>query len=360
MAKEFETLLKRSLKRIQQHATARQALAALCLLGLLGLGGHFLYEVWPRQFTLRMSGSEVVSNRHYLSKALQDACAKRGLNLLIEPKQDASQSMARLNAGDLDLALALDADPERYTNIAHVATLPPEMLHVLVRPGIRQLSELAGKQINLNARGSEWQAYAAQALAFAGLHAGQDYLESNLDEETLMSMHGNGLPDAVVLASFVPSALASFLVDNYQYSLLELPFPVAPPQNLNWAQAGYIPAFAYRADPATPMRNLTTLGANLRLVANRNTDPRAIYILLDALYGPELAARLAMPFDERKLTESAGYPLAEGAQQFLARNHPLVSRENFDKLKSLGGLFASMASALLVALRWFRGEEVLD
>lgn len=38
----------------------------------------------PANSPCAVSG-EVVSNRHYLSKALQDACAKRGLNLLIEP-----------------------------------------------------------------------------------------------------------------------------------------------------------------------------------------------------------------------------------------------------------------------------------
>lgn len=360
MANELEALARRQLVRLQRHTPTRQLLALLCLAGLLILGGYFLYQSLPRQHTLRIAGSEVVSNRHYLMHILQEEVLPAGVRLHIASASDANDTMARLSRGELDLALMQDADAERYPNIRHIATLPTEVLHVLARPPIKQLSELRNRQINLEPRGSEWREHAVQALEFAGLHSGRDYLEANLDEEALMVLPGNVLPDAVVIASFIPSALVEFLIREHGYTLLELPFPASAPHHLDWGQASQIPAFAYGAEPAMPPRNLLTVGSSLHLVGHDHIDARATRILLHTLYGPALAARLHLPFEEKHLTDSAGYPLAAGVEDFIKRNHPLISKENYDKFKSLGGMLFSLASALLVALKWFRGEPVIE
>lgn len=71
--------------------------------------------------------------------------------------------------------------------------------------------------------------------------------------------------------------------------------------------------------------------------------------------GKPVRARIAGLY---RVCSSAGYPLAEGSRLFLARNTPLISKENFEKLKAMLGLCASIASAILVTLRWFRGEPL--
>lgn len=360
MANELETLVRRLLVRLQRHTPTRQLLAMLSLAGLIGLGGYFLYQSLPRQYTLRIAGSEVVSNRHYLMHVLQEEALPDGARLQLMPGGNASDTMARLDRRELDLALMQDSDAERYPNIRHIATLPAEVLHVLVRPQIRQLSDLRNRQVNLDRQGSEWREHAAQVLEFAGLRAGRDYLEANLDEEALMALPANSLPDAVVSASFVPSALAEFLINERGYTLLELPFPASAPHHLDWGQASQIPAFAYGAEPAMPPRNLLTVGSPLHLIGHDQIDARATRVLLNTLYGPALAARLHMPFEEKSLTDSAGYPLANGVEDFIKRNKPLISKENYDKFKSLGGVFVSLVSALLVALKWLRGDPVIE
>ena len=155
MANELEALARRHLVRLQRHTPTRQLLAMLCLAGLLILCGYFLYQSLPRQYTLRIAGSEVVSNRHYLMHILQEEVLPAGVRLHIASASDANDTMARLSRGELDLALMQDADAERYPNIRHIATLPTEVLHVLARPPIKQLSELRNRQINLEPRGSE-------------------------------------------------------------------------------------------------------------------------------------------------------------------------------------------------------------
>lgn len=358
MSKEFDALLYQLLGKIQRYHRLRHALAILCVCGLIALALNFLYQMLPRQFSLSIAGSDVVSNRYYLTKTLQTESLTQGIHLRIQPTANISQLMAKLDRHELDLALVQEADAERYPNIVQIATLPPEALHVLVRPGIDQLTDLQGRQIDLGLKHEEWRKHAMALLAFAGLRLDRDYLESNLSQEALMSLPAAMLPDAIVTSSFIPSTLAEFLIQERGYRLLAFPFPHIPPTELDWAQASQIPAFIYGAAPAMPAHPLPTAGIQLHLVGHKAVDAKAVYALLGTLYSPAMRARTGLPFDEQQISSAAGYPLAEGSRLFLARNTPLISKENFDKLKAMLGLCASIASALLVTLRWFRGEPL--
>ncbi|AQR64211.1 hypothetical protein BXU06_03425 [Aquaspirillum sp. LM1] len=358
MSKEFNALLYQLLGKLQRYHRLRHALAILCVCGLIGLALNFLYQMLPRQFSLSIAGSDVVSNRYDLTKALQTESLNQGIYLRIQPTADITELMARLDRHELDLALVQEADAERYPNIVQIATLPPEALHVLVRPGIGQLTDLQGRQINLGLKHEEWHQHAMALLAFAGLRLDRDYLEANLSQEALMSLPASMLPDAIVTSSFIPSTLAEFLIQQRGYRLLDFPFPHTPPTQLGWARASQIPAFVYGAAPAMPPHPLPTAGIHLHLVGHKAVDAKAVYALLDTLYSPAMRARTGLPFDEQQISSAAGYPLAEGSRRFLSRNTPLISTENFEKLKSMLGLCASIVSALLVALRWFRGEPL--
>lgn len=358
MSKEFDALLYQVLSNIQRHHRVRHFLAILCVCGLVGLALNFLYQMLPRQFSLSIAGSDMVSNRYYLTKTLQTEGLAQGIHLRIQPGANISQLMARLDRHELDLALVQEADAERYPNIVQIATIPPEALHLLARPGISQLADLPGRQIDLGPKHEEWRKHAIELLAFAGLRLDRDYLESNLSQEALMTLPASMLPDAIVTTSFIPSTLAEFLIQERGYLLLDFPFPHTPPSHLDWARASQIPAFVYGAAPAIPTQPLPTVGIHLHLVGHKAVDAKAVYALLHTLYSPAMRARTGLPFDERQISSSAGYPLAEGSRLFLARNTPLISKENFEKLKAMLGLCASIASAILVTLRWFRGEPL--
>ena len=277
----------------------------------------FLYQSLPRQHTLRIAGSEVVSNRHYLMHILQEEVLPAGVRLHIASASDANDTMARLSRGELDLALMQDADAERYPNIRHIATLPTEVLHVLARPPIKQLSELRNRQINLEPRGSEWREHAVQALEFAGLHSGRDYLEANLDEEAFdgaARQCAAGCGGDCVVHPVGPGGVSD---PRARLHPAGTAVSASAPHHLDWGQASQIPAFAYGAEPAMPPRNLLTVGSSLHLVGHDHIDARATRILLHTLYGPALAARLHLPFEEKHLTDSAGYPLAAGVEDFI-------------------------------------------
>ncbi|AUH50146.1 hypothetical protein CXB49_04580 [Chromobacterium sp. ATCC 53434] len=356
MARELSDTLNRLLNRLPP---GRRRLLAACLLATLAaIALGFLLDVMPRRAVLRIAGSEVVSNRQFLTRMLQEEAARHGLTLRIQPALDAEQTLEQLDRHQIDLAFVQAGAPGRYRHVTQLAAIPPELVHLLTRPGIDQLAELKGRRIDLGERGKQWSDNARQLLAFAGLRADRDYLESNLPQEELMTLPAEQLPDAVATASYLPSMLADFLVRQRGYRMIDLPFPATPSSRLSWAAAAEIPAFLYGAAPAVPPRPLRTAGVNLHLLANDEVDAKAEYQLLQALYSPAMAVRMKIKFDEAQLTLPSGFPLARGAQAFLERDSPLISRENFEKAKSLGGLLASLMSALLLARRWFRGEKV--
>ncbi|AXE28786.1 hypothetical protein DK842_01945 [Chromobacterium phragmitis] len=354
MAQELADIANQLINRLPLQR--RRLLAAGLLAALAAASLAFLLDTLPRRATLRIAGGEVVSNRQFLARMLQEEAAVRDLTLEILPARDAEQTLERLNRSEIDLAFVQGGLTGHYPHVRQLSAMPPELVHVLVRPGIAQLAELKGKRVDLGGQSGQSSDNARQLLDFAGLRTDRDYLASDLPQETLMALPADKLPDAVVNASYPPSMLADFLIRQRDYHLIALPFPATPPSRLDWAAAADIPASLY--GPDAPAQSLRSVGTSLHLLASDQVDARAGYQLLQALYSPSMAARLQMRLDETQLTRPSGFPLANGAQSFLERNTPLISRENFDKAKSLGGFLVSLLSALLVARRWFRGEPV--
>jgi TRAP-type uncharacterized transport system substrate-binding protein len=357
MAHEAEELLQRMLDHLQQHRTVRRVLSAGLLLALCVSTLWFLYNALPRQYELSIADGEIVSNRHFLTTSLQQEAQENHISLRIRHVENSEQALQLLNQGKLDFAFIQAGFPTYYPNVVQVATVAPEILHVLVKPNIHQLKDLNAHLINLGNKQSETRLIAKRVLEYSGLLDEIDYVESNYSDEELMAMRPDKLPDVIFNTSYLPSMVADFFVRERGYALLEIPFPAALSLRYGWAEQSKILADMYNAMPAVPARDISTVGINLHLLSNRNVDEKAIYQVLKALYGPALAVRLKMKFSEDKLTLPSGYPLASGAKTFLERNNPLVSAENFEKLKAITGLILSLASTAIVIVRWLRGNR---
>ena len=75
MANEAHKLLDAFLLRIQKNAQIRKGLALILLIGLLGIVASFAYDFIPRHYSLSITGGDILSNRHYLARLLQDEAA---------------------------------------------------------------------------------------------------------------------------------------------------------------------------------------------------------------------------------------------------------------------------------------------
>lgn len=358
MTNEADKILFKVLKKLQQNEQIRKSIAVAILLILSGVAGYFIYEVLPRHYALNITGGNILSNRHYLAKILQEEILHTGISMEIKPTAGSQEALELVSEGKLDFAFIQGGLDLPYPNVVHVATVAPELLHIMVREDIKDISGLRGKRVNLGSKKGGTRVIAKQVLDFSGLHEGIDYVESNIATEELLAMHPDRLPDAIVITSFAPADIADYIIKERGYKLIEIPFPSSLALRLGWVADSKILAYMYNVEPAVPNRDIKTIGVNLHLVANKDVDARAVFKVLDTLFSPDLAVRLKVKMDEANILTSASYPLASGTKLFLDRHNPLFSNETLDKIKALFGLILSVGSTLLVIFKWFKGEPI--
>jgi TRAP-type uncharacterized transport system substrate-binding protein len=358
MANEADKFLTDFLNRLQRNAQVRKGLALALLLILSGIAGYFIYEILPRNYSYTITGGDILSNRHYLAKSLQEEVAENGVALEIKPTSGSQEALALVAAGKLDFAFIQGGLDLPYPNVVHVATVAPELLHFLVRPGIKDISGLRGKRVNLGGKKGGTRIISRQVLEFSGLQEGIDYVESNIPTEELLSMRADRMPEAIVITTLAPSDVADYLVKQRGYGLLEIPFPSSLSLRLGWVADSKILAYMYNVQAAVPDHDIKTIGVNLHLVANKNVEPRAVFKVLESLFSPDLEVRLKIKLDENQLLTSASYPLSEGTRIFMNRKDPFFSNATLDKIKALFGVLLSVGSTLLVIFKWFKGEPI--
>ncbi|HYW58634.1 MAG TPA: TAXI family TRAP transporter solute-binding subunit [Polaromonas sp.] len=355
MTNEARGILNDWLKRVQRNERLRKTLAFLLILVLLGIAGHYVYEVLPRTYSMRITGGDILGNRHYLAGALRDEVLPNGVSLDVLPSEGSQEALAEVSEGKLDFALIQGGLELPYPNVSHVANLAPELLHFLVRPDIKDIAGMRGMRINLGSKKGGTRVIAKQLLAFSGMHDGVDYVETNLSTEDLLALRKDRMPDVIVITSFAPSNIADYIVRQHGYSLLEIPFPSALALRQGWVADTKVMAYMYSVQPPVPPRDVKTVGVNLQLVANSNLDPRAVFKVLEGVYSPGLQMRLKMKFDEDNILESSNYPLSSGTRLFMDRKNPFLSQATLKKIESLFGLILSVASTLIVVFKWFKG-----
>lgn len=355
MANEARGILNDWLNRVQRNERVRKTLAGLLILVLLGIAGHYVYEVLPRAYSLKITGGDILGNRHYLAGALRDEVLPNGVGLDVLPTIGSQEALAEVSEGKLDFALIQGGLELPFPNVSHVANLAPELLHFLVRPEIKDIAGMRGMRINLGSKKGGTRVIAKQLLAFSGMQDGVDYVETNLGTEDLLALRKDRVPDVIVITSFAPSNVADYIVRQYGYSLLEIPFPSALALRQGWVADTKVMAYMYSVQPPVPPRDVKTVGVNLQLVANSHLDPRAVFKVLEGVYSPGLQMRLKMKFDEDKILESSSYPLSSGTRLFMDRKNPFLSQATLKKVESLFGLILSVASTLIVMFKWFKG-----
>lgn len=354
---EAYRLLQQALAKAQRNRLIRRGIALALVAALLGIGGKFLYELLPRTYTLSITGGDILSDRHYIARMLEESGGKFGLTLEIVPTHGSLQAMDMLSEGKLDVAIiqgGLDPDMD---GITHVATLQPQLIHFLVQPSIREVADMRGKIINLGPRSGGTRVVGHQILQFSGLEKGVDYEEANYSSEQLVEMPASQLPDVLVTVSMIPSSLADVMVKQRGYVVLEMPFPNSLALRRGWVDNATIPAYAYSVSPAVPPRDIVTIGVHTHVIARAGLPPHAVFALLSTLYSPSVTTDLRMKLRETDATIPSGFPLAEGTEMFLARHEPVLSVGLYEKAKSAFGLVMSLLSGVMVMLRWLRGEE---
>lgn len=352
MPSEAEIILHRVLKYAQETHWIRRALAGVAVLALLSIGVVYLYGALPRSYSLSLSGGEVLGNRHFLAKVLQEEGAGNGVHLVLRPMPNAQAALEAVSQRHLDMALIPGGMTRLYPHVQQVATLAPETMHLVARPGIERVEDLKGKVINVGSA----RAVTLDVLSFMGLRENIDFAISSRSDSELVAMPAHLLPDALVVVSLLPSYLVEFLVRERGYHLLEVPFPKALAARESWITPTTIPASTYGISPAMPAKPMEAVGVDMILVANERANPAAVIKVLETLFSPgvQTRANISLIESEAEMEEPTGYPLSSAASDYLKRNDSVISKKTFDKAKDLFGAVMSFATSVLIVWKWFR------
>ena len=353
---EIEEHLFKALDWLRSKHHIRKGLALLLIAILLGLAGKFAYDLYPRHYDLTISGGGMLTKSHYLVKVLQAESAQHNISLTIVPTAGSFEALNELNAGKLDLAFVQGGiDPIGYDNVTQVASIAPQLIQFLVKGDIKTIQDIRGKQVNLGEKNGGPSIVSNQILRFSGLVPEVDYVETNFNDEELLGMKPEKLPQVIVQIAYAPSGVVDFLVQKRGYQLLEMPFPPSLAMRMGWVSDAKILAYMYRIDPPVPATDIHVIGVNLNLLANKDVDPRAISKLLEVLYKPKIASIVAIPISEDRILTPSGFPISNGTDMYIASKQPLITSQMIDQIKGLFGLIMTLASIALVVFKWFKG-----
>ncbi len=357
---EAEQLLKKQLAKIQKNEKFKNTLAWIVILILVGLFSKFIYDMIPKQYTLTITGGDILSQRHIIAKVLEDEAAKEGITLIIHPMSGSIKALEEVNSGKLDLALIQGGLNLRLPNVEHVATVNSEALHLLVKPEIKDIRDLKGKVVNMGSKSGGTAVVARRVMNFVGLQGNIDYAESYDSIETVLSLHPTKLPDAMFVVSSVPAYSADYMVKSRGYHLLEIPFPEALSMREGWVSGEKILAYAYSTTPPEPAKDIRSVGVNMHLVANKATDPKAVAKLMEILYSPKVESKLRMKMDEKRVTIPSGFPISPATELFLKRNESVFSPKVVEQIQKGFGAVMSLLTIVLMMLKWFKGGGLDD
>ncbi len=358
MANEADKVLNDFLSRLQKKSYIRKGLAISALMLMCGILGYVVFDIVPRQYHFKITGGDILTNRHYLAKVIQQEIEPKGVSLEILPTSGSKQAFDEVVNRKLSFAFIQGGLDLQSPDVVHVATIAPELLHFLVSKEVNSISDLKGKRINMGSKNGGTRIVAKDVLRFSNLIEGADYVESNITNEDLLTFHADRMPDAIVMSSFAPAPMADYLIKKHGYRLLEIPFPSSLALRLGWVADSQILAYTYNVHPAVPERDIKTVGVNLYLIAHKDVGSRAVFKVLETLYGPDIQRQLRIKLYEENILTSAVYPIAEGTLLFLDRHNPFFSNENLDQVKAIFAVLLSLGSTLLVIIKWFRGDSI--
>jgi TRAP-type uncharacterized transport system substrate-binding protein len=350
-------ILQRILDSIQGNKRIRRALGALLFVLLLALVLYFISGLLPQKYTLTVSGGPLLSNRHHLMRILQREAGKYGLTLNIVPYSGSMEILEAVSDGDLDLAVIQGGLDRLSPNVAHVAALPSEAVHLLVKEPIDSIEQLRGKSVNLGSTGGGTRLVVRDILSFFGLNAGQDYVEKNNTDEQLYDLSPDQLPDAIAVISYVPSYLADYLINQRGYTLSDIPLSGSLGWRYSWAESSQIQDSTYSATKAVPSADLETVGVSPEIICNEFVDPGAIKKFLEVLYNSTVESMIRQPVQEEDGNSGSLYPLSAGTEAYMRRNDPIFSMDALDDIRNVFGSIMAGLSTLLVVFRWFKGGQ---
>lgn len=332
--------------------------AVLAALALAASVGFWYWSSQTQVAQLTLASGVELRYRRDMTKILCEEAAAHELSIVMQSAGGRSlETIESVDSGTLDAAVIPAGLSILKPNVRQVALLECEVVHLFVRPEIyaQGVPGLRGRRLNLGAPNSGATVIAGEVLKFIGLEAGRDYQDTALDYKQLKDLSTADMPDGVFSLSPLPSPLGERLVQRHGYRLMELPCGESLALRKPYLEDASIPANTYSVDPPVPEKRARTVGTRAVLIANSSVPAVAVRRLLKVLYESDFARRVGMePLDVKLLQHPGEYPNHAGTVGYLHQHDPWVNKDLVDNINNLKGAIISVASALILALEWFR------
>jgi hypothetical protein len=239
---------------------------------------------------------------------------------------------------------------------------------------------LAGQSINVGSASSGTYALSNEVLEFVGLQPAtpdaptatssidsRTFIQNTLGYAELFNADASELPDALFTVSSLPSPLATWMIEQHGFRLVELSFgealslqalnelgeaPAAGSIDKRLLFRTTIPNHTYSVRLAEPPEPLTTLGTRMLLVAHERVNEKVIQRLLDALYDSNFAQAERPPLEPSLLDLPAEFPLHVGAQAYRQRNKPIIAGDAVDYAEKVLAIAATVVGGAFFLFQW--------
>jgi hypothetical protein len=332
--------------------------------------------------------TDLVPLRQALAERIRAEGGRHGLDLVLTSKHYGALEALKEVDSPSEIKVALipgGITAGQYPRVRTLTTLTHEPLHVLVRPELagKGFAGLRGKRVNIGPVTTCSHHLAREVLEFFGLTPSArsgpaGYILETASPEGLYRELGRieplgdperaravgKLPDAVIFLASMPSPLARHLVRGAGYQFLPVPFGEAfcldllnPPNaqgvrvDRSALATAVIPPYTYGADPPVPAKACPTISAPLLLVAQDDTDPEAVYRLLETVHDSPLTSALRPPPLREQLYS---FPPHAGTARYWHRHDPLVTTEIASMLGRVAGGIGAFASGAIAVYTFLR------
>ncbi len=348
---------------------------------VLGAVAFYLARPSRRTATLRISAGSARGQRHAMAEILKAEALAHRVRLVLVPTSGSEDALARLEAGQLDLAMiqgGLAFEPGR--SVREVAALHVEPMHLLVKGDLyadvsRNLDALRGRSVNLGSKGSGTRVSATEILRFAGLRPERDFRATGLSYEELENAtDGRLLPDAVFMVSLLPSPIVKRLVSRHGYRLVALPFAEAfslstpdpaevedeatdrVPARHDHVTDVVVPPYTYGVRPAVPEESIHTLGLRMLLVARKDADAEAVARVLETVFTTSFSQLAHPPLSTTLLDLPPELTIHPGTLVYQERSKPLITGDVIDAFEKELSIAGALLGAAFFFWQWLKSR----
>ncbi len=314
-------------------------LVAVPIVALVGIAffitAHFVKPAPPSSLVMTTGAADGAYAR-YAAK-YRDILKKSGVTLELRPSAGSVENLARLRAGEADVALVQGGifvdttagDSSDEPPIVSLGAMYPEPLWLFYNATptrtIELLSDLRGWRVAIGPEGSGTRFLALDILRAAGMDSKALVLSPLTGEEAGAALVAGEL-DVVFMVAGVTAPLVRQMMGRKGVKAANLAQAGALSRQLQHLRPAVIPRGLVSLPDDLPPREIDTVAVTANMLARNDLHPALMYLLLEA--ATEVHGRHTLLADAGTYPNGRGQdaPLAAEAERYYKQGKPFLQR----------------------------------